>query len=170
MSYSIYFAVESTRSRIGARIKWQKLCRKWVALRENYFDVWCSWNIRVNRITNVQWWTRILPPVSISLFFSIPPPKKGKNKTKYQTVCVRVCECVYVWIRVRSCSGNVGGCAIKTFPRLIYCKYFLRYEKRWERKRSSLISEIVIARVAHIHIPLFYLHRREKESITRLGI
>lgn len=36
--------------------------------------------IRVNRITNVQWWTRILSPVSILYFFDTPPKKRGEIK------------------------------------------------------------------------------------------
>lgn len=136
----------------GAIKPCQKL-RKWVALRENYFDVWCSRNIRANRITNAQWWTRIL---SRSLFFDTPP-KKRENKTKFRSgLCAD---------RVRSCGGNVGGYAIKTFPRLIYCKYFLQYEKRWERKRGSLISEIVIARVALLHIFPVVLFTSTREGI-----
>lgn len=114
-----------------------------------------------NRITSAQWWARIL---SHSLFFDTPPKKRrggGGGKIKENTGHWPVDA-----DRVRSCGGNVGGCAIKTFPRLIYCKYFLQYEKRWERKRGSLISEIVIAPVAlpHTYFPRCFIYVDERRN------
>lgn len=130
--YSICFAAttESKRSTIGrgAIKSCQKLRRKWVALRENYFDVWCSRNTRANRITNAQWWARIL---SRSLFL-IRRQKSGKIKQNTRPglcVCVRMCA-----DRVRSCGGNVGWMRNKNIPAFDLSQIFFAIRKKMREK------------------------------------
>lgn len=155
--------MESKRSTIGrgALKPRQKLRRKWVALRENYFDVWRLQNIRANRITNAQW----LGPYPIAFsIFDTPPKKRGKIKQNVRCVCMRAWRACAN--RVRSCGGNVGGMRNKNIPAFDLLQiFFAQYKKGCERKRNSLISEIVIAWIALLCISLlFYFTRDERKN------